>query len=283
MNSRLERPWDDKTMSENDRKTPPPLIPLPVCRSAFCDQQTTDGVLQHLWQNKPDFIAALAEEEKWLFPDCRDGGFRQACYAIEEFLRAHESEAIGRVDADLAVLDILHETSRRIRKALGLCDIPAFGKPLAAGPRSRLPELISIKITGDDDYRSVTPMTQEMADKVCALLYQREPTWHTNSPSKEGTASILTLLMDDSNCHLQKSRLPKTLHPSMDLDRNFYPVWTACARCPPTKKCAPCLRHRRAAAERRAFDRSCLLPCPAPARRAFQFHDLADSPHEHAT
>ncbi len=162
-------------MTHKHLTLPPPLIELEIIRSTYCDQPTTDHIFHHLWKGTPDLVTNLANEELWPFPECRTSAHRKALYAITYKLRETPSPGPSLPRSRLAAFDLLHELSRRLRKALGLREIAVFGNPLATGPEGPFPPLAEKIVSHGADWRSDQAMTQELSDTICSQAYDTDP------------------------------------------------------------------------------------------------------------
>jgi len=153
------------TMSNKPGKVTslPQLIELPVLRAKYADQKTVDGALQYLWDNETEDVIAMANEEQWPYPDNRGTGFRKYCYNLGVSLRENAAE-LNIPDNKMALLDILFELSRRLRKTFDLPDISGFGNSLGVEPEGPFPPLPNE--TGQDEHD---------VNKICQQLYQENP------------------------------------------------------------------------------------------------------------
>ncbi len=120
----------------------PALIDLPVYQETYCDQRLTDHLCRYVWQNKPEFVRSLAEQEMLPFPDNRDAMLGRACERIEYYLKDEAKEGRAPELSMLGMIDLIYEIDRRVRKGLGLFNIPVVGTALAASPEGPFPELI---------------------------------------------------------------------------------------------------------------------------------------------
>jgi len=148
-------------MGEGHKSTLPQPIEFPVIRSAYCDQETTNRVIAYLAAQTPDLIAQLTEEEKQPFPESRGARFREICYSIGAHIREAESRDVELPETRLALVDLLYELSRRIRKAQGLNEIPMLGKALAPSPQGPFPQL-------------PVGSAQKLVDKLCTQIYEAD-------------------------------------------------------------------------------------------------------------
>lgn len=144
----------------------PPLVELPVYRGIYCSQEMTDKILRHLWEKKPELVRGLVSEEMRPLPDGHDDMHGKACERIIVYLREKASEDIDIPPSRLGMLDLLYELSRRLRKGLGLAEVPVFGKPLASGPEGPFPVLIEQPIQLPKNKKLEIQITQELADEV---------------------------------------------------------------------------------------------------------------------
>lgn len=160
-------------MTEDENHLPP-LIDLPVSRSTYCDQDTADRVLAYLWKHEADLVARLAAEERQPFPESRGGLFRKMCWSIGPVLRAAQNSDASLPPSRLALVDLLYELSRRLRRAQGLTDIPVFGKPLAPGPQGPFPPLTD-RADLDKNTSHDQALTSELANRICQEVYTQDP------------------------------------------------------------------------------------------------------------
>ena len=158
--------------ASSQKSSVPALINLPIRRETYIDQNTADQILTKLWDEAPELIEELAGQERLLEPHQRDSYYDNASYHIEKWLRDNVIEQLDANKINIAVVDLLHETSRRIRSELKLSDVAVLGTPLRSGPDAPLPELVSIDVLefSDDE------VTKESADTICAIAYNRNPT-----------------------------------------------------------------------------------------------------------
>lgn len=70
-------------------------------------------------------------------------------------------------------MDLINEFTRRGRSAYGLPEIPPSGKPLASGPDQPLPSLVKLDLS--ENTKAHKHVTQEMADRVLQIAYDRRP------------------------------------------------------------------------------------------------------------
>jgi hypothetical protein len=149
--------------------------PIPAFRQDYCSQAQIDEVLGKLWAEHANSIVDLARWEKQEYPTCREFEFRREIRRIAVVLKEEITPGMEFRYPDLAMLDLLHETSRRVRAALSLPPFPIRGKPLVNNPADPLPELISLPVLGGQDFRSEVPIGQDMADRYCAAFYEADP------------------------------------------------------------------------------------------------------------
>lgn len=151
----------------------PELMDLPVYRDTYCDQKTTDKALRHLCSARPDLVQELAEQEMRSFPDGRDELYGKKCGSIIHYFRqdAPQNELLDI--SRLGMLDLLYELSRRLRRALGLPEIPVLGEPLADAPDGVFPPLLSKKVWVSKEGKM--PVSQEFTDRVLGEFYERYP------------------------------------------------------------------------------------------------------------
>ncbi|MBU0801346.1 MAG: hypothetical protein KKA05_10135 [Alphaproteobacteria bacterium] len=107
------------------------------------------------------------------FPDNRDAMLGKACARIEYYLRNEEKE--GRIPpiSILGMIDLIFEIDRRVRKGLGLFDIPVVGIPLAACSLGPYPPLIEKPLHGLDKGAPREGITQEQADQFTKAIYEK--------------------------------------------------------------------------------------------------------------
>lgn len=160
---------------DGHRESLPALIDLPVIRNIYCSQEMTDSVLQHLWEKRPDLIAAIVVEERGEMPDRHDGVYGKRCAAITEYLRVEAMREVGIPPTRLAMIDFLYELSRRLRRALGMIEVPVFGRPIASGPDGPFPQLAQRPIRVYSNGEPPEGMSQELSDRICESLYTQRP------------------------------------------------------------------------------------------------------------
>lgn len=156
-------------MSSNEQETGlPTLIELPVYRDTYLSQERTDELCRLLWSERPDLIVALVSVEKIGAQDRTK--FAKTNTLVSEFLR--DEEKAGRVEpiSLTGMVDLLYEINRRVRKILGLNDIPVYGKPIAPGPEGPFPLLIHKPILNING-KPHEGMTQEIADRLAQKIY----------------------------------------------------------------------------------------------------------------
>lgn len=150
----------------------PPLTNLSVYQETYCDQELTDRLCRYVWDNKPEFVCRMAEQKLLPFPQNHDDIHAKACGRVEYYL--WDEIKAGRVPelSMLAMIDFMYEIDRRVRKGLGLPDIPVVGTPLSPSPDGPFPELIARPF-----YKPYTDYVfpgaqQEMVNKYAPLIYQ---------------------------------------------------------------------------------------------------------------
>lgn len=152
-----------------------PLPKLSVIRGAYCSQEMTDRLVKYLQDSRPDLVHQLIEDEKNPFPDNRDSIFGKTLSKIENFLRNEEKEHRILTLSLTGMVDFIYELDRRVRKSLGLGDIPAVGKPIALGPEGPFPSLIDKPITITKQGKPPKGLTQEVADRATKEIYENNP------------------------------------------------------------------------------------------------------------
>ena len=140
-----------------------PLPRLKVLRETYCSQQVVDTAAGLVETHRPELIAKLMEDEHW-----RQQDYSERAWDILEYLTEAKAEIptslIGR-------MDLINEFTRRGRDAAGLPEIPPKGHPLASGPDQPLRPLIKLDI----DEGTKKRITQEMADRVLQITFERRP------------------------------------------------------------------------------------------------------------
>ncbi len=148
------------------------LPDLPVYQDIYCSQELTDRLCRYVCENRPEFVQELIEQEKLPFPDNRDAMLTKALNRIEYYLCDEAKE--GRVPelSMLGMIDFIYEIDRRVRRSLGLFDIPVVGTPLAPTPEGPFPELVDNPIWRNAQGKPSLGMTQELVDEFAALAYE---------------------------------------------------------------------------------------------------------------
>lgn len=122
------------------------LPELSVIRDTYLDQKRTNDLCLYIFDKKPDLLEDLIEQEKIPFPFNRDALLRKAFYRIEGFFNDEvENNNIDPI-SKIQMVDLSFEIDRRVRRGLGLKDIPVVGKELMSGLDEELPELFEIQI-----------------------------------------------------------------------------------------------------------------------------------------
>lgn len=149
------------------------LPDIPVYQGIYCPQELTDRLCRYVCENKPEFVQELIEQEKLPFPDNRDAMLTKALNRIEYYLCDEARE--GRVPelSMLGMTDFLYEIDRRVRKSLGLFDIPVVGTPLAPTPDGPFPELIVLPVWRNAQGDMVHGVTQELINEYALLAYKK--------------------------------------------------------------------------------------------------------------
>lgn len=151
------------------------LVTLDVVRDVYCDKEVVERALGHICGQGEDLLGELVEIEKRPYPECRSPvAFNRCCYKISEFLRDSVSEDVGISPARLALLDCMYEITRSVRSTLELVRIPVVGQPLAESPEGPFPALIDKPVERDENGQPRW-VSQELADKFCALAYETHP------------------------------------------------------------------------------------------------------------
>lgn len=154
--------------NENQQTELPPLIDLPVYRGTYMSQERTDELCRILWTKHPDLIATLFQIEKAGTEDRTK--FAKTNTFVVEFLRNEEKAGHVEPISMIGMVDLLYELNRRVRKALGLNDVPVYGKAISPDPAGPFPPLVHkpiLEING----KSHRGMTQETADRLAQNLY----------------------------------------------------------------------------------------------------------------
>ncbi len=149
------------------------LPDLPVYQDIYCSQELTDRLCRYVCENRPEFVQELIEQEKLPFPDNRDAMLGKACSRIEYYLRDEAKE--GRVPelSMLGMIDFIYEIDRRVRRSLGLFDIPVVGTPLAPTPEGPFPELVDNPMRSSTSRRGT--VSQTIVNECVLSLYEVNP------------------------------------------------------------------------------------------------------------
>lgn len=149
------------------------LIDLSVYRDVYCDQETTDKALRHLCSARPDLVQELAEQEMRGLPDGRDALYGKKCGNIIHYFRQDAPQDELLDISRLGMLDLLYELSRRLRRVLGLLEIPVLGEPLVDAPNDKLPQIVQTKVWTSSTGKQ--PVSQEFADRALAEFFEKYP------------------------------------------------------------------------------------------------------------
>ncbi|HYD17409.1 MAG TPA: hypothetical protein VEF76_02890 [Patescibacteria group bacterium] len=140
-----------------------PLPVLPVTPGAKISQVDTDKLVRHLEEAQPGMIGELIEAEK----RPRDFSFYDVANRIAAYLREGAQGQVSPPASSHAMLDFLHELSRRARSAAGVAEVEPHGNPLV--PNTPLPNLPV------DEATTRLGVTQEICDRMLQEVYKKDP------------------------------------------------------------------------------------------------------------
>ena len=131
----------DKPVEETEI---PEIIDLPVYREDYISQEQVDKACRLLWKEEPYSVQALIDEEvvthrnnptQWL-------GMSRMLGRLGYFFREKEESGELNKLSYTSVVDLIYETERRVRIAIGLDDFKPIGQPIAPTPHGPFPENI---------------------------------------------------------------------------------------------------------------------------------------------
>lgn len=146
----------------------PPLPELKILRTTYCSQDMADNAIKFIQWKNPDLLNQMSVLEK----TPRNHNFFQAVEKIVLFLKESDEGQLEIPSSILGMLDLMHELSRRIRKAHDLPEIELRGCSLIERLGVSLPPMPNTKL---QDSSIQSGLTQEDADKVLQYMYKSKP------------------------------------------------------------------------------------------------------------
>jgi len=120
----------------------PELIDLPVYREDYISQEQVDKACMLLWKDAPYYVQDLVDEERTSRRDnpTQIHGMMRLLGRLGCFFREKEESGELNKLSYTSVVDLIYETERRVRIAIGLDDFKPIGYPIAPTPEGPFPE-----------------------------------------------------------------------------------------------------------------------------------------------
>jgi len=125
----------------------PELIDLPVYREDYISQEQVDKACRLLWKEKPYYVQDLIDEERGGRRDnpIQIHGMHRVMSRLGYFFREKEESGELNKISYTGMVDLIYETERRVRIAIGLDDFKPIGHPIAPTPHGPFPEIGDVK------------------------------------------------------------------------------------------------------------------------------------------
>jgi len=140
----------------------PELLNVPVLSEEYISQKEIDELCKYLWKETPDLIIEMSALEK---DDDHRNNYSRYQGRIFKYLREQEIKTQVFV-SDIAAIQLMHELSRRLRKALALFEYPIFGNSLASSPNGKLTKILHI-----EKLDTSLELEQYQINTLCEAIY----------------------------------------------------------------------------------------------------------------